>query len=66
MLFQISVGYVGHVGQSAVISPATGGGGQTALQREDDGTVSVLSLAATWTPTLTRESDGSITVTGNA
>lgn len=38
------------------------GGGSTVLRRETDGTITVVSLAATWTPQLTREGDGTITV----
>ena len=35
---------------------------ETSLRRESDGKVTVLSLANTFTPTLTRESDGSVTI----
>ena len=34
----------------------------TSLQRENDGTVTVLHLETPWTPILTRESDGTVTV----
>lgn len=42
--------------------PRKGGGVQTVLRREADGTVTVVSLATPYRPNLTRESDGSVTV----
>lgn len=36
----------------------------TVLFREANGTVSVMSLATPWKPTLTRQGDGTVTVTG--
>ncbi len=39
-----------------------GGGLKTTLRREEDGSVTILSLAPTWTPILTRQPDGSILV----
>lgn len=43
------------------LKPGRAGGGSI-LRREDDGTITVLSLARPWTPRLTREDDGTITV----
>ncbi len=39
-----------------------GGAAASAFRREADGTVTILSLAAPWTPTLTRQPNGSVTV----
>ena len=42
--------------------PRKGGGGQTLLRREANGTVTVVSLASIYRLNLTREGDGSVTV----
>lgn len=41
---------------------ALGKGVVSALRREEDGQVTVVSLSRPWTPSLTREDNGSVTV----
>lgn len=38
--------------------------GASILRREADGTITVVSLARTWAPTLTRQPDGSVNIQG--
>lgn len=54
--------------RSSVYSPLVGkwgGEAVTALRREDDGTVTVVSLARVWRAALDREDDGTVTVRMN-
>lgn len=58
----LGIGQIGSaIGRIGIATPIKGGG-VTVLRRETDGTVTVLSLARTWTPNLTREEDGTVTV----
>ena len=50
------------LGLSLALAAQRGGGSSTNLRREVDGTVTVVSLAGTWNPTLTRQGDGTVSV----
>lgn len=51
-------------GLTRILTQPAGGGAPTILFREDNGSVTIVSLAKAWAASISRQPNGSVTVSG--